>query len=111
MAEENKETSSSSSTSKDDKGIPEWLTPILSSLGSMGGSYMLWIKPLQDRMDVLTNQMHDLKNEIKQLTKQNDDLHEELDEIKSLSENSLSGNDYLPIKPSIKIGSIVKRRI
>jgi predicted RNase H-like nuclease (RuvC/YqgF family) len=109
MAEENNETSSSSSTNKDDKGMPEWLTPILSSLGSMGGSYMLWIKPLQDRMDTLTNQMNDLKNKINQLTKQNDNLQEELDEIKSLSENNLSGNDYLPIKPSK--GSIIKKRI
>jgi hypothetical protein len=108
---ENKEPTGSASSNKDDKGIPEWLTPILSSLGSMGGSYMLWIKPLQDRMDSLNNQMNDLKNEVKELTKHNNGLEDELDEIKSQLKNNLSGNDYLPIKPSIKNGSIIKKRI
>ena len=110
-AKENKETTSGSSSIKDDKGIPEWLTPILSSLGSMGGSYMLWIKPLQERMDSLTNQLNDLKSEVKELNKQNEDLEDELDEIKSQLKNNLSENDYLLVKPSIKNGSIIKKRI
>ena len=58
-----------------EKGIPDWLMPILSGLGSMGGSYMLWVKPLQDNFKAMAEQIEDLKYdlaEIKQKQKEVD---------------------------------------
>jgi len=94
---------------KNDKGMPEWLTPILSALGSMGGSYMLFIKPLQERMDALTTQVIDLRSEVKELKQQNKKMENELEGIQ---QNQISGvNDYLPIKKPNSQGSYVKKRL
>ena len=113
MAEEKKETKDQKDTKeiKDDKGMQEWLAPILSSLGGMGGSYMLWIKPLQDRMDTLVNQMNDLRIEVKELRQQNKEYELELENVNSQLENNLNGGGYLPIKKSIGQGSYLKKRI
>jgi hypothetical protein len=94
---------------KDDKGMPEWLAPILSALGGMGGSYMLFIKPLQERMDALTNQIHDLRAEVKELKHQNRDLEKELGAIQE--GQNVNIQDYLPVKKSNAPGSYVKRRL
>jgi len=83
--------------------MPEWVTPLLSALGSMGGSYMLFIKPLQERMDNIATQLSDLKEEIKELKHQNRDLEKDLE---ALQGNNLNG--YLSVaKPSAQG---VKRR-
>lgn len=65
MAEEN--TKTGSAQEEQEKGIPLWLTPLLSGLGSMGGSYMLWIKPLQDNFKAMTEQIETLKDEIREI--------------------------------------------
>ena len=96
---------------KDDKGMPEWLTPILSALGSMGGSYMLFIKPLQERMDAVTNQINDLREEVKELKQQNKDYRLELQNVNSQLENNLNGAGYLTIKKPIQNGNYKKGRI
>lgn len=113
MAEEKKETKDLKDTKevKDDKGVPEWLAPILSALGSMGGSYMLWIKPLQERMDALANQMNDLRAVVKELKQQNKEYEQELENVNSQLETNLNGGGYLPIKRSIGKGSYFKKRI
>lgn len=41
MAAEGKNKTNNILEGDQDKGIPSWLVPILSGLGSMGGSYML----------------------------------------------------------------------
>lgn len=113
MAEEKKETKDPKDTKevKEDKGMPEWLAPILSAVGSMGGSYMLWIKPLQDRINILANQMNDLRLEVKELKQQNKEYEQELENVNSQLENNLNGDGYLPIKRSIGKGSYLKKRI
>ncbi len=121
MAEEKTETKASSDTKagKDDKTIPEWLTPVLSGLGSMGGSYMLWIKPLQDKMDALVKQFNELESELDDLRENNRELAQQSKELEKelngLQENqacqSNSRNDYLPIKkPNCQV-SLFKKRI
>lgn len=50
-----------------EKGIPSWLVPILSGLGSMGGSYMLWVKPLQDNFKAMAEQIETLKDDIEEI--------------------------------------------
>jgi hypothetical protein len=100
---------------KDDKGTPEWLAPILSALGGMGGSYMLFIKPLQERIERLVNQMTDLRAETKELKQQNKEMEKSLKEIetsvKKMQESQSHANsDYLPTNQPIGQGPYVKKR-
>lgn len=67
MAEEGKNKISNILDGDQDKGIPSWLVPILSGLGSMGGSYMLWVKPLQDNFKAMAEQIEDLKDDIAEI--------------------------------------------
>jgi hypothetical protein len=112
MEEEKKETKNQSDTSviKDSKGVPEWLTPLLSALGSMGGGYLLWIKPMQERLDVLTNQLNDLKTEIKELKQEIKEYKQKGGIVKQSLETDLK-EDYLPIKRSGNPGSYYTKRI
>jgi outer membrane murein-binding lipoprotein Lpp len=96
---------------ENDKAPPDWLTPILSALGGMGGSYMLFIKPLQERMNELSTQVIDLRSEVKELRQQNRDLEKEVGNIQSNQNNDVSEVGYLPIKKSIGQGSYLKKRI
>jgi len=67
MAEEGNNKTSNILDENDSKGIPSWLTPLLSGLGSMGGSYMLWVKPLQDNFKAMAEQIETLKDEIREI--------------------------------------------
>jgi hypothetical protein len=60
-------TTESKSTENKDEGMPAWVMPILSALGSMGGSYMLWVKPLQDSFKAMSEQIEELREEIHEL--------------------------------------------
>ena len=107
---------------KDDKGTPEWLAPILSVLGGMGGSYMLFIKPLQERIERLVNQMSDLRAETRELKQQNKEKEKSIKEmekslkelersVKELQENkSHASSDYLSVQQPIGQGTYVKKR-
>jgi hypothetical protein len=90
-----------------DKGMPAWLSPLLSAIGSMGGSYMIWIKPLQTSMELLTGQVKTLQDEIRELKKQN----RELKGIKSEPEETYETESYLPVKRSDRPSFFSKRRI
>ena len=57
-----------------EKGIPSWLVPILSGLGSMGGSYMLWVKPLQDNFKAMAEQIETLKGDIEEIKQKQKDV-------------------------------------
>lgn len=67
MAEEGNNKTGNILDENDSKGIPSWLTPLLSGLGSMGGSYMLWVKPLQDNFKAMAEQIETLKDEIREI--------------------------------------------
>jgi hypothetical protein len=67
MAEEGNNKTSNILDENESKGIPSWLTPLLSGLGSMGGSYMLWVKPLQDNFKAMAEQIETLKDEIREI--------------------------------------------
>lgn len=66
-AEENTKTNSILDDLSKEKGVPSWLAPLLSGLGSMGGSYMLWVKPLQDNFKAMAEQIETLKDEIREI--------------------------------------------
>ena len=67
MADEGNNKTSNILDENDSKGIPSWLTPLLSGLGSMGGSYVLLVKPLQDNFKAMAEQIETLKDEIREI--------------------------------------------
>ena len=81
MAEETKDSKETKEV-KQEKGMPEWIAPmiapILSALGSMGGSYMLWIKPLQERIDFLSTQVKELQTEVRELRNEQEEYEEKV---------------------------------
>ena len=90
-----------------EEGMPTWVTPILSALGSMGGSYMLWVKPLQDSFKVMSEQIEELREEVRELKLQ-----------RQTKQHSLNGVDddedhFLPSKKirALKINSSKRNTI
>lgn len=75
MAEETKKTE------EKDQSIPSWLLPILTGLASLGGNYILWVKPLQDAFKALSEEIEELRAEVKELKleRKERDEKEELD--------------------------------
>lgn len=57
---------SENNTETNEEGMPAWVMPILSALGSMGGSYMLWVKPLQDSFKAMSDQIEELREEVRE---------------------------------------------
>ena len=75
----------------------KYLPEIISAVTSMGGSYMLWVKPLQDRMEMMSRQIMELQDELREVLRQNKHLQREL-EAQS-GQNKLSGTeDFLPTR-------------
>ncbi len=112
MAEETKDSKETKEV-KQEKGMPEWIAPILSALGSMGGSYMLWIKPLQERIDFLSTQVKELQTEVRELRNEQGEYEEELDNIRSELENNpgrFSDADFIQPKQSSKKMLYMKKR-
>jgi FtsZ-binding cell division protein ZapB len=89
------------------ENLPEWVTPLLSALGSMGGSYMLFIKPLQERVDTMASQISDLRAEVKELKHHNRDLEKALEGIEENQSSNLNG--YLSVNKPNRQG--VKKRM
>jgi hypothetical protein len=82
MAEETKKTE------EKDQGIPSWLLPVLTGLASMGGNYILWIKPLQDAFKKLSDEIEDLREEVKDLKRERKE-REEREELDGLEDDGL----------------------
>ena len=61
-----------------DLNIPEWLMHLLTGLGTMGANYMLWIKPIQDKMDAMNLQILNQQNRIRELEGRQDRLSRQL---------------------------------
>ncbi|MBS1650926.1 MAG: hypothetical protein JSU07_02855 [Bacteroidetes bacterium] len=52
--ETNKENNQSPPPNNAAHNIPEWVMHLLTGLGTMGAEYMLFIKPLQEKMELQT---------------------------------------------------------
>ncbi len=50
--------------------VPDWVMHLLTGAGSMGGSYLLFIKPLQEKFDDMQKQITDQKETIEVLQAQ-----------------------------------------
>lgn len=82
MAEETKKTE------EKDQGIPSWLLPVLTGLGSLGGNYILWVKPLQDAFKTLSDEIEELRAEVKELKRERKE-REEQDELDGSDDDGL----------------------
>lgn len=70
MAEEKKTTEAKESRETKDASVPEWLMPILTGLGSLGGTYALWVRPLQEGLKKMSEEIQNLKEEVAELKHQ-----------------------------------------
>lgn len=94
----------------------EWLKPLLSGAGAMTGTYLLWIKPIQDKLDAVNLRITEqdklitkLEYKIKELENNSVRLSHKAEEV---SENLKgSNNDYFEIKnKGQQSGNFKKRR-
>lgn len=63
-----------------DPKIMEVIKHLLSGGGAMAGSYFIWIKPLQDKIDALTNKVNEQSKVINEMQEELDSLSEEAEE-------------------------------
>lgn len=94
----------------------EWLRPILSGAGAMAGTYFMWIKPMQEKMDTMNSKIADQEKYIKNLESDIDELESMFNKPSSKTETSnesLKGTkeNYFDIKNrSERSGTFRKRR-
>ena len=92
MAEEKKTMEAKESKETKDQSVPEWLLPILTGLGSLGGTYALWVKPLQEALKKMSEEIQTLKDdaaELKHQLKKRRSVQEEED-------NEEEDDDFIP---------------
>lgn len=61
-----------------DKNIAEMLKHLLSGGGAMAGSYLIWVKPLQDKLEALTKTIEGQEKRIKELETDQEKMEEAL---------------------------------
>ncbi len=91
-------TTENKSTENKEDGMPAWVMPILSALGSMGGSYMLWVKPLQDNFKAMSDQIEELREEVRELKRKNNREAEELEGEEEEDDYLLPSRKLQPVK-------------
>lgn len=91
---------SENKTENKDEGMPAWVMPILSALGSMGGSYMLWVKPLQDSFKAMSDQIEELREEVRELKRQGTRETQELEGEDEEDDYLLPRRKLRPVKTS-----------
>ena len=101
-----------------EKGMPAWLSPILSAVGSYVTSYILHFKPLKEKLESLGNEITKMREEIKELKVENakyrkelDTMQTDLENITTDLENIADEPDYLPVKKPIANGNYFRSRI
>ena len=94
----------------------EWIKPLLSGAGAMTGTYFMWIKPMQEKMDTMNSKITDQEKHIKNLEGEIDELESMIHRPSHKSENHsepLRGTkeDYFEIKNrGERSGNFRKRR-
>jgi hypothetical protein len=94
----------------------EWIKPLLSGAGAMTGTYFMWIKPMQEKMDAINAKLTEQDKYIKNLESEIDELESMLTKPSHKTESNsepLKGTkeDYFEIKNrSERSGNFRKRR-
>jgi uncharacterized protein HemX len=82
-----KQQSTTSEDSKQASGqanqntMPDWVMHLLTGAGALGGNYLLFIKPLQEKLEAMNKAIQQQDNTIKQLEEQVDLLNYRLKKI------------------------------
>jgi hypothetical protein len=84
------------------KGLPEWVMPVASVLAGVGGSYFFLIKPLEEKVQMLTNHLYDLQEELTELKHQNKAYQKELEQDVPQGQPYARGAGYIPLKKRSK---------
>jgi hypothetical protein len=59
-------------------GIPDWLKHLLTGAGALGANYFLFIKPIQDKMEMMNLQLTKQESRIKVLEQENERLSQKV---------------------------------
>lgn len=112
--EENKKSSSDEKNSSDntkqnsssgidfngllnDSNVMEVIKHLLSGGGAMAGTYLMWIKPLQDKIETLTTKSNEQDKRIRVLEDELYSLQEEREDDGKFGGHSGRGKDYFEI--------------
>lgn len=84
--ETTKETNQNTTHNPQTAGIPDWVMHLLTGLGTMGAEYMMFIKPLQEKMELQSKL-------IKEQGERIDELEEFLSHKRKPKRSTLYKND------------------
>ena len=88
-ANQSKQTNQNSQTNQNgntNSNSPDWLMHLLTGAGALGGNYLLFIKPLQDKFDAMSSA-------ILQQEKNMEDIQEQLDVLKHKLKKTINHQD------------------
>ena len=91
---------SENKTENKEEVIPAWVASILSALGGMGGSYMLWVKPLQDSFKAMSEQIEELREEVRELKRNEKGKSKEFEGEDDEDDYLLPNRKLRPVKTS-----------
>ncbi|MBI3521451.1 MAG: hypothetical protein HY062_19085 [Bacteroidetes bacterium] len=63
------------------EGVMEFLKHLLSGGGAMAANYFLWIKPMQDKIEVMNKKIEENEREIKKQDERIEELEEEQEKL------------------------------
>ena len=72
---------------------PDWLMHLLSGAGALGGNYILFIKPLQEKFDVMNQAILHHEKVIKDMQEQIEVLHHKIKKAKQKGEDKEEQNE------------------
>ena len=93
-----------------DPKIMEIIKHLLSGGGAMAGSYFIWIKPLQDKIDAMNDKIKEQDKRIKELEEEVDSLSEDEDDESGQIKNLKgTGKDYFNVRRKDSQGEIQRK--
>ena len=83
---------------------PDWLMHLLTGAGALGGNYLLFIKPLQEKFDAMNQAIIHHEKIIKDMQEQIDVLHHKIKKAKQKEEdiNEKNGDELFTTKRNDK---------
>lgn len=82
-----------------DKNLADILKHLLSGAGVMAGNYLIWIKPLQDKMEAMTKTIEGQEKRIKEMETEQEKLFEKLHYERNENNSNFKGkeNDFFNV--------------
>ena len=82
-----------------DKNLADMLKHLLSGGGAMAGSYLIWVKPLQDKLETMSKTIEGQEKRIKEMETEQEKLFEKLHYERNENNGSFRGkeNDFFNV--------------